>query len=212
MGVEIVGIPSGGGLLRVRARSDPELHSVLADGDLVAIGKRPLPGHPPAVDEGAVAAAEILDEDPLPVPDERGMMPAHRRIGDDDVAGRMAAEDRPIGEDRNLLPLPGTSAELETARRHVSPRWDPPGSTRTPPHIPETFRRLHRMAPKEPNCQHTDSPVRWRPSRRDRLVFLSPWDIPADVPSPPIFPGSGLGKPFLGNGVTVARLALNQLV
>ena len=61
------------------------------------------------------------------------------------------------------------------------------------------------MAPKEPNCQHADSPVRWRPSRRDPPVVPSRWGNPRRRPFAPDLPRIGPWKAILGewcNGST----------
>jgi hypothetical protein len=81
-----------------------------------AVDERPLPHDPAAVDEGAVAAAEVLDEKPLLLAEQSRVVPAHRGIGDDEVARGVATEDRPLFEQRDPVPFPGTGRELEPAR------------------------------------------------------------------------------------------------
>ena len=216
MGIEVVVVARRGIRLRVRGRGDPEAEPVFTDRDLVAIVQRPQPDHPPVVDEGAVTAAEILDQNPAPLPDDRGMMSADRRIGNDEVAGGVATDHRPIGQKRDPLPAAGPGTELETKGRHVSPHWDRLGSAgircRRDP-WPRTARPI--LPEWLPKSRIASTPVRryagglpgvagrWFPPAG------KPAAVVAFIPDPP---GSGPGKPFLGNGVTVARLALNQLV
>ena len=62
-----------------------------------------------------------------------------------------------------------------------------------------------RMAPEEPNCQHTGSPVRWGPSGSGRPVVSPSWETRRRGRFHPRSPGSGLWKTILGewcNGST----------
>src|SRR5690348_11292279 len=63
----------------------------VADADDVAVGQR-LAGDPPAVDQGAVRGAEVLDPGGAAVEDDVDVLAAHARVGQPDVGLGAAAD------------------------------------------------------------------------------------------------------------------------
>ena len=77
-----------------------EAERLPADQQLVAVPQRRTIHDPLVVEEGAIAAFEIFDEERVAFADDRGMAPAHRGHVERDVTVAVAADDRPVAVDR----------------------------------------------------------------------------------------------------------------
>jgi hypothetical protein len=82
-----------------RERGGPEL-------DLVTGGKLDRAGDPPAVDEGSVGGAEVLDNHAVVVGEDAGVPPGDARVVDDQVGAPLLAAEDQLAVDRMLVAGP----------------------------------------------------------------------------------------------------------
>ena len=85
------------------AAGDPEPQHRRADVDPLPDLELARSGEPLVIEEGAVLAPEVLEEQPLAPPGEPGVAPADRGVREAQVAAARAAEDeRPLGDGEQL--------------------------------------------------------------------------------------------------------------
>src|SRR5262249_55214472 len=92
----------------------------IADANAIVVLELGSAGDRLVVDEGAVTAVEVLDEEPRLDPQDLGVLPAHRGHGDDNLALRIATEHEALAVEGNPGSLVGSFEDLQQGHRHTS--------------------------------------------------------------------------------------------
>ena len=114
--VEAVG--DRGALLPAHQRAAGHHEVAVADGDDVAVGQLRA-RHPPAVDEGSVDAAEVLDHEGSPAAGHLCVVPRRQDVADDDVVVGRASDPLDSAERDRLALGRCRRAGQAVDRRHV---------------------------------------------------------------------------------------------